>query len=131
MTASHTFVTSKSPAVAAIPFPPLNFKLGWRAGVITFLGDCLKCVAAALVVHLIEVPLNPNASLILFSRYLVYEKCINSLSFTKITKVGGFTETCVNTHADLIALLSTYAGLGAVLGHNYPFYLKFKGGKIF
>ena len=63
--------------------------LGWRAGVITFLGDCLKCVAAALVVHLIYG----------------------------------------NTHADLIALLSTYAGLGAVLGHNYPFYLKFKGGK--
>mgnify|MGYP004421867361 CR=1 FL=1 len=25
--------------------------------------------------------------------YLVYEKCINSLSFTKITKVGGFTDT--------------------------------------
>ena len=22
-----------------------------------------------------------------------------------------------------------YAGMGAVLGHNYPFYLKFKGGK--
>ncbi len=63
--------------------------LGWKAGVVTFLGDCLKCVAAALVVHLIYG----------------------------------------NTHADLIALLSTYAGLGAVLGHNYPFYLKFKGGK--
>ena len=26
-------------------------------------------------------------------------------------------------------MLELYAGLGAVLGHNYPFYLKFKGGK--
>lgn len=26
-------------------------------------------------------------------------------------------------------ILGLYAGLGTVLGHNYPFYLKFKGGK--
>lgn len=26
-------------------------------------------------------------------------------------------------------ILELYAGLGAVLGHNFPFYLKFKGGK--
>lgn len=28
-----------------------------------------------------------------------------------------------------IKVLEMYAGFGAVLGHNYPFYLKFKGGK--
>lgn len=33
------------------------------------------------------------------------------------------------THADILPLLSIYAGFGAVLGHNYPFYLGFKGGK--
>lgn len=33
------------------------------------------------------------------------------------------------THEDLIYLLCLYAGAGAILGHNYPFYLKFKGGK--
>ena len=27
------------------------------------------------------------------------------------------------------SLLEMYAGIGAVLGHNFPFYLKFKGGK--
>ena len=26
-------------------------------------------------------------------------------------------------------LLQLYAGLGAILGHNFPFYFKFKGGK--
>lgn len=28
-----------------------------------------------------------------------------------------------------VKILEMYAGLGAVLGHNFPFYLKFKGGK--
>lgn len=28
-----------------------------------------------------------------------------------------------------VKVLEMYAGLGAVLGHNFPFYLKFKGGK--
>lgn len=31
-------------------------------------------------------------------------------------------------HGD-IKILELYAGLGAVLGHNFPFYMKFKGGK--
>jgi len=33
------------------------------------------------------------------------------------------------SHGDMLPLLSMYAGMGAVLGHNYPFYMKFKGGK--
>ena len=61
--------------------------LGWKAGVITFIGDCLKCVVAVLLVR------------------FVY-------------KGAGNTD-----------LLAIYTGLGAVLGHNFPFYLKFKGGK--
>ncbi|MBD9156739.1 MAG: glycerol-3-phosphate acyltransferase, partial [Lachnospiraceae bacterium] len=47
--------------------------LGWKAGLITLLGDCFKCVFAVL--------------------------------------------------------LGMYAALGVILGHNFPFYLKFKGGK--
>lgn len=61
--------------------------LGWKAGVITFIGDCLKCVLAVMLVRL------------LFSQ---------------------------NSHVELYAM---YTGLGAVLGHNFPFYLNFKGGK--
>ena len=30
---------------------------------------------------------------------------------------------------EYVPLLAMYAGLGATLGHNFPFYLKFKGGK--
>lgn len=33
------------------------------------------------------------------------------------------------TYADIFPLLKVYAGAGVILGHNYPFYLKFKGGK--
>lgn len=33
------------------------------------------------------------------------------------------------TQQDIVPLLAMYAGMGAVLGHNYPFYMKFKGGK--
>lgn len=36
-----------------------------------------------------------------------------------------FKDSC----ADRMVLISLYAGLGAILGHNFPFYLKFKGGK--
>ena len=61
--------------------------LGWKAGVITFIGDCLKCVVAVTVVQLLFIQ-DPRQ-----------------------------------------ALYSMYAGFGAVLGHNFPFYLKFKGGK--
>ncbi|MEF9915850.1 MAG: glycerol-3-phosphate 1-O-acyltransferase PlsY [Lachnospiraceae bacterium] len=63
--------------------------LGWKAGIITFLGDCLKCVLAVIIVH------------------LIYNTSQN----------------------EILSLLSMYAGMGAVLGHNYPFYLNFKGGK--
>lgn len=33
------------------------------------------------------------------------------------------------SHADMLPLLSVYTGAGVILGHNYPFYLKFRGGK--
>lgn len=33
------------------------------------------------------------------------------------------------SYPDSVKLLELYAGFGAVLGHNFPFYLKFKGGK--
>ena len=33
------------------------------------------------------------------------------------------------SHPDERLLLGMYAGVGATLGHNYPFWLKFKGGK--
>lgn len=33
------------------------------------------------------------------------------------------------TYGNCIRLLAMYAGLGSVLGHNFPFYMKFKGGK--
>lgn len=63
--------------------------LGTKAGVITFIGDCLKCILAVITVRLI------------FSY----------------------------GYASVMPLLTVYTGLGVVLGHNFPFYLKFRGGK--
>lgn len=63
--------------------------LGKKAGVITYIGDCLKAVLSSLVIRLI------------FG--------------------DSFSEN--------ITVLVLYSGLGVILGHNYPFYLKFKGGK--
>ena len=34
-----------------------------------------------------------------------------------------------NSHADMLYMLVLYTAAGAILGHNYPFYLGFKGGK--
>lgn len=34
-----------------------------------------------------------------------------------------------SSHTDMIYLLRMYAAAGAIIGHNFPFYLKFKGGK--
>lgn len=34
-----------------------------------------------------------------------------------------------DSHADSLTLISLYGALGAMLGHNFPFYLGFKGGK--
>lgn len=33
------------------------------------------------------------------------------------------------SHPDTLYLLKLYAGAGAILGHNFPFYMHFKGGK--
>lgn len=33
------------------------------------------------------------------------------------------------SYPDMVPLLKMYAGAGAILGHNFPFYLNFRGGK--
>lgn len=63
--------------------------LGWKAGLITFLGDLLKAIFAVLLV--------------------------------KVIFQGKYPEG--------IAVLELYTGFGTVLGHNFPCYLNFKGGK--
>ena len=63
--------------------------LGAKAGAITFLGDCFKCLIAVLIAKAI---------------------------FGKM-------------HPELTMVYGMYAAAGAILGHNFPFYMGFKGGK--
>jgi glycerol-3-phosphate acyltransferase PlsY len=62
--------------------------LGFKAGLLTFLGDAIKAIIPILLVYLVLYTNEPN-----------------------------------------VKLLALYAGLGVVLGHNFPFWLRFKGGK--
>lgn len=48
-------------------------------------------------------------------------KAIFAVLLTKFLFQGSYPEN--------VKILELYAGFGAVLGHNFPFYLKFKGGK--
>lgn len=63
--------------------------------------------------------LGTKAGLIVFAGDCL--KCMAAVWLMRLV----FGKTC----HDIIYLLCLYTGAGAILGHNYPFYLKFKGGK--
>ncbi len=63
--------------------------------------------------------LGTKAGLIVFAGDCI--KCI--LAVCAVRLIFG------ESHPDEIYLLCMYAGAGAILGHNFPFYMNFKGGK--
>lgn len=62
---------------------------GSKIGIMVFAVDCLKCIAAVGISHLIFK----------------------------------------DSYPEIIKLLGIYAGFGCILGHNFPVYMRFKGGK--
>lgn len=63
--------------------------------------------------------LGPKAGIIVY--FGDFLKCVIACMLTRFV--------IAYSMPDKAMLLMLYAGLGVVLGHNYPFYLKFKGGK--
>lgn len=63
--------------------------------------------------------LGTKAGLIVFAGDVV--KCV--LAIVAVSLIFG------ESHPDTVYLLKLYAAAGAILGHNFPFYLNFKGGK--
>lgn len=63
--------------------------LGKKAGIMVYIGDCLKAIICCILIRLLFGSVAP----------------------------------------DMVGLLVLYAGFGVVIGHNYPFYMNFKGGK--
>ena len=63
--------------------------------------------------------LGTKAGLIVFAGDAL--KCILAILIVKLI----FGKTC----ADFLPLLEIYTGLGVVVGHNFPFFLHFRGGK--
>lgn len=48
-------------------------------------------------------------------------KCVLAVEICRLVFHGSY--------GDIIKLLELYGALGTILGHNFPFYMKFKGGK--
>lgn len=48
-------------------------------------------------------------------------KCVAAVAVMKLIYGG--------SHSEILPLLSIYTAAGVILGHNFPFYLKFRGGK--
>lgn len=63
--------------------------------------------------------LGTKAGLIVFAGDCL--KCIIAVLITRLI-FGG-------SHTSIIYLLALYTAAGVIIGHNYPFYMKFKGGK--
>lgn len=73
--------------------------MGAKYGIIVFIGDALKCILAVEIVFL------------LFGMDLIPLPAV------------------FDGAKDIIRLLQLYAAAGTILGHNYPCYMKFRGGK--
>ncbi len=71
--------------------------------------------------------LGTKAGLIVFAGDCL--KCILAIVLTKL--VFGTSHTLVfgTNHTEAVYLLAIYTAAGVILGHNFPFYMNFKGGK--
>ena len=90
--------------------------LGKKHGKIVFALDILKTIIPIFLAHVVIMALNRIETCDVF--YSIIDK--NENYPLKVLMYGG-------TFRDPVVIFTT--GLGAILGHNFPFTTKFKGGK--
>lgn len=86
--------------------------LGHQAGVIVFLLDIIKTVISILIVYV-----------------LIKIGCLDFLLNTNYINMIPGPEAMKEARNNIYPILIWYAGLGVVVGHNFPIFTKFKGGK--
>ena len=85
--------------------------LGWKAGIITFLGDCFKCVLAILLVHFIFR--NDKAEVLKLQTCPVFFYGIKSLQ-DKVPVVGVLDSTVLNALQLLLETFTQFTRLSVV-----------------
>jgi len=100
-------------------FTNTNRVLGMKKGIIVFVIDIFKAIAAFVVATLVY---NHFFAIELFS-FVTSDGYVVRPHFPYSLFAGG------TFFASYHVLPGLYAGIGAILGHCFPFYLKFRGGK--
>lgn len=107
--------TSGNPGMANI-----MAHLGFKPGITVLFGDIMKTVLAIVV------------CILLFSGDETGHPVVNLISFGSSSLLGDtvlFTKESAVSAPGLGIIAAYYAALGTTLGHNYPFWQRFHGGK--
>jgi len=116
-------------------FTNTNRVLGIKKGAVVFIVDIAKAMLAFAVATIVYNTFIVQEHINFFSCH-EWENCLNYGTYIFGTRMwpacsptSGFFFAGGTFFVSSYVLPGLYAGLGAILGHVFPFYLNFKGGK--